>query len=41
VKKGEITDAVRNLDTAATAADALGVARPAMWDGHVIPVIAR
>lgn len=40
-KKGEITEAVRNLDTAATAADALGVPRPAIWDGHVIPVIAQ
>jgi predicted AlkP superfamily pyrophosphatase or phosphodiesterase len=40
VKQGEIAETVRNLDTAATAADALGVARPAIWDGHVIPVIA-
>ncbi len=36
VKPGEIRGAVRNFDTAATAAHALGVPRPAIWDGRPI-----
>lgn len=36
VKPGEIRRAVRNFDTAATATHALGLPRPATWDGRPI-----
>ncbi|MDB6074580.1 MAG: phosphodiesterase [Verrucomicrobiaceae bacterium] len=36
VKPGEISSPVRNLDTAATAAAALGIALPAIWDGRPV-----
>lgn len=36
VEAGEIQSPVRNMDTAATAAHALGIGRPAAWSGRVV-----
>jgi predicted AlkP superfamily pyrophosphatase or phosphodiesterase len=41
VRRGPISGPVRNLDTAATAAHALGLERPVEWDGRAITEALR